>query len=131
MNRQLPGRRHPAAWLAILALAALPALAADTLAPLDLRGLLSVEDDVTRHLPGYPAHGQKITIDHLLTHTSGIPSYTGLLEWMPKVREDLKVEQLIAMFKDKPRAGDLQAAGHDPLLLRPQHGARAGQGRGI
>ena len=66
------------------------------------RGLLSVDDEITKHLPDYPTHGQKITIDHLLTHTSGIPSYTGLPEWMPRVREDLKVEQLVAMFKDKP-----------------------------
>lgn len=66
------------------------------------RGLLSVEDDVTRHLPDYPTHGQKITIDHLLTHTSGIPSYTGMPEWRPRVREDMKVEQLVALFKDKP-----------------------------
>ncbi len=66
------------------------------------RGLLSLDDEITRHLPGYPTHGQKITIDHLLTHTSGIPSYTGLPEWMERVREDMKVEQLIAMFKDKP-----------------------------
>ncbi len=66
------------------------------------RGLLSVDDEITRHLPGYPTHGRKITIHHLLTHTSGIPSYTGLPEWMGRVREDLKVEQLIAMFKDKP-----------------------------
>jgi len=66
------------------------------------RGLLSIDDEITRHLPDYPTHGHKITIDHLLTHTSGIPSYTDLPEWMGRVREDLKVEQLIAMFKDRP-----------------------------
>ena len=66
------------------------------------RGLLSVDDEITKHLPDYPTHGQRITIDHLLTHTSGIPSYTGTPEWMGRVREDLKVEQLIAMFKDRP-----------------------------
>lgn len=67
------------------------------------RGLLSVEDDITRHLPDYPTHGQKITIEHLLTHTSGIPSYTNLDEdWLPRVREDLKVQELIDIFKDKP-----------------------------
>lgn len=67
------------------------------------RGLLSVEDDITKHLPDYPTHGHKITIEHLLNHTSGIPSYTNLDEdWLPKVREDLKVQQLIDIFKDKP-----------------------------
>ncbi|HEX4954663.1 MAG TPA: serine hydrolase [Thermoanaerobaculia bacterium] len=69
---------------------------------LEERGLLSVEDEVTKHLPDYPTHGAKITIDHLLTHVSGIPSYTGLPEWIPRVREDITLEQLIGLFKDKP-----------------------------
>ena len=66
------------------------------------RGKLSIEDEITKYLPDYPTHGQKITIDHLLTHISGIPSYTGLPEWLPRVREDLTVQQLIDIFKDKP-----------------------------
>ncbi|HEY0511756.1 MAG TPA: serine hydrolase [Thermoanaerobaculia bacterium] len=66
------------------------------------RGKLSVEDDVTQYLPGYPTHGQTITLHHLLTHTSGIPNLTGLPEWWPRVREDLTVQQLIDIFKDKP-----------------------------
>lgn len=66
------------------------------------RGKLSVQDEITKHLPDYPTHGQKITVEHLLTHVSGIPSYTGLAEWPPKWREDLTVDQLLALFKDKP-----------------------------
>ncbi|HSK80873.1 MAG TPA: serine hydrolase [Thermoanaerobaculia bacterium] len=66
------------------------------------RGQLRIEDDVTKYLPDYPTHGQKITIEHLLTHTSGIPSYTGLPEWIPRVREEMKLETLIGLFKDKP-----------------------------
>jgi CubicO group peptidase (beta-lactamase class C family) len=66
------------------------------------RGKLSVDDEVTKYLPDYPTHGQKITVHHLLTHVSGIPSYTGLPEWLPRVREDLTVQQLIDLFKDKP-----------------------------
>src|SRR5215213_2216001 len=66
------------------------------------RGKLSVEDDITQYLPGYPTHGKKITLHHLLTHTSGIPELTGLPEWEPRVREDLTVQQLIDIFKDEP-----------------------------
>jgi D-alanyl-D-alanine carboxypeptidase len=66
------------------------------------RGQLSVTDDVTKYLPDYPTHGQKITLDHLLTHVSGIPSYTGLPEWAAQWRQDVTVDQLIAIFKDKP-----------------------------
>jgi CubicO group peptidase (beta-lactamase class C family) len=66
------------------------------------RGKLRVEDPITRYLPDYPTHGQTITIENLLTHTSGIPSYTGLQEWYPHIREDLKPADLVAFFKDKP-----------------------------
>ncbi len=66
------------------------------------RGQLRVEDPITRYLPDYPTHGQTITLENLLTHTSGIPSYTGLPEWFPHIREDLKPADLIALFKDKP-----------------------------
>lgn len=66
------------------------------------RGQLRVEDDVTKHLPDYPTHGEKITIEHLLNHTSGIPSYTGMPEWLPRVREDMALDTLIGLFKDKP-----------------------------
>ena len=66
------------------------------------RGQISLSDDVTKYLPDYPTHGRTITIEHLLTHTSGIPSYTGLPEWLPKRREDLTPQQIIDLFKDKP-----------------------------
>ena len=64
------------------------------------RGKLSVDDDITKYLPDYPTHGQKITIHHLLTHTSGIPEVTILPERRP--REDMTVPQIIDLFKDKP-----------------------------
>ena len=35
-------------------------------------GRLSVGDEISRFLPNYPTHGNKITIEHLLTHTSGL-----------------------------------------------------------
>jgi D-alanyl-D-alanine carboxypeptidase len=66
------------------------------------RGRLRVEDEITRYLPDFPTHGRTITIENLLTHTSGIPSYTGLPEWYSRIREDLKPADVIALFKDKP-----------------------------
>lgn len=64
------------------------------------RGKLSVEDDITKYLPDYPTHGRKITIHHLLTHTSGIPEFTILPERKPY--EGMTVQQVIDLFKDKP-----------------------------
>lgn len=36
------------------------------------KGLLDVEDTIDKYIPDFP-HGDKITIHHLLTHTSGLP----------------------------------------------------------
>src|SRR5215211_9075195 len=41
-------------------------------------GRLSLADDIRKHFPELPDYGQKITVDHLLTHTSGIRDWTGL-----------------------------------------------------
>ena len=66
------------------------------------QGKLSLDDDITKFLPDYPTKGTKITIEHLLTHTSGIKSYTSLPEWLPLWRKDMPMGELIAIFKDKP-----------------------------
>ena len=42
------------------------------------RGKLSLEDPISKHYADAPAAWEKITIHHLLNHTSGIVSYTGL-----------------------------------------------------
>ncbi|MGH8598969.1 MAG: serine hydrolase, partial [Gammaproteobacteria bacterium] len=66
------------------------------------QGKLSLTDEITKFLPDYPTQGRKITIEHLLTHTSGIVSYTGLPEWRPQMRKDVTLDEMIAVFKDKP-----------------------------
>jgi len=65
-------------------------------------GRLGLQDEITRFLPDYPTQGRKITVEHLLTHTSGIQSYTDLAEWLPLWRKDFTVRELIDLFKDKP-----------------------------
>lgn len=41
------------------------------------KGMLRLDGKITDYLPDYPkATGDKVTIHHLLTHTSGIPGYT-------------------------------------------------------
>jgi D-alanyl-D-alanine carboxypeptidase len=63
-------------------------------------GKLALSDDITRFLPGYPTHGAGITIEHLLTHTSGIPSYTGKHGFRDVMGKDVTVAQGIDFFKD-------------------------------
>ena len=65
-------------------------------------GKLSLDDDITKHLPDYPAKGKKITIEHLLTHTSGIVSYTSKPNYVATMAKDLTVAQMIDGFKNDP-----------------------------
>jgi D-alanyl-D-alanine carboxypeptidase len=66
------------------------------------QGKVVLEDEITKFLPDYPTQGHKITVEHLLTHTSGIKSYTNMADWMPIQRNDLTLDELIAVFKDQP-----------------------------
>ena len=43
------------------------------------RGRLSLDDTLTHFFPGFPKYGHKITIKHLLTHTSGLPHYEDVI----------------------------------------------------
>jgi CubicO group peptidase (beta-lactamase class C family) len=47
---------------------------------LEKRGKLSVNNDVRKYIPELPDYGQKITIRHLLNHTSGLRDYLTLME---------------------------------------------------
>ncbi len=66
------------------------------------RGKLSIDDDVNKHLPQYPTHGQHITIRHLLTHTSGIKGYTELPEFGDLMRLTKPKQTLVTLFGEKP-----------------------------
>ena len=69
---------------------------------LEADGKLSVKDDITKHLPDYPTGGKTITVEHLLTHTSGIKSYTSLPGWMDTLYKDVSHEEVLEVFKDEP-----------------------------
>ncbi|AQG79689.1 serine hydrolase [Spirosoma montaniterrae] len=53
------------------------------------QGKLKIDGKITDYLPDYPkATGDKITIHHLLTHTSGVPSYTGFPKFFEEDSRD-------------------------------------------
>jgi D-alanyl-D-alanine carboxypeptidase len=66
------------------------------------QGKLNVHNEITRFLPDFPVSGRRITIEHLLTHTSGIKSYTDMPEWLPLWRKDMSLDELITLFKNQP-----------------------------
>jgi len=65
------------------------------------KGLLNVSDFIKKYISEYP-HGEKITIHHLLTHTSGTPDFTDFPEYRKTMMLPSPVEKIIERFKDKP-----------------------------
>ncbi len=63
---------------------------------------LKLDDDIKKFIPDYPTHGHTITIHHLLTHTSGIKSYTSIESWLPLWRKDMEPKVMIDFFKGEP-----------------------------
>jgi CubicO group peptidase (beta-lactamase class C family) len=69
---------------------------------LEERGKLKVEDPVSKYMPDAPAAWEKITIYNLLTHTSGIPSFTSFPDYRSTEWKDTTPTELVARFRDKP-----------------------------
>jgi CubicO group peptidase (beta-lactamase class C family) len=66
------------------------------------RGKLSVQDSVCKYVAPCPEAWQPITIHHLLTHTAGVPDFTGFPDYRRTMREPATVESLVARFRDRP-----------------------------
>lgn len=68
---------------------------------LQARHRLNVSDRICRYLPGCPGRWRAITIEELLTHTSGIPDYLNDVNasWPPRPAAP---GQLIASFRNVP-----------------------------
>lgn len=67
------------------------------------QGKIALDDEITTFLPDYPTQGHRVTIHHLLTHTSGIKSYTGLgPTFWDQAARDLTHDQMLDLFKNEP-----------------------------
>jgi len=65
-------------------------------------GKLSVDDPLLKYYPGSPAAWNGITIRHLLTHTSGIPSFTSIPHFFDQqARLDRTPKEIIELTQDK------------------------------
>ena len=65
-------------------------------------GRLALNDPITRFFPDFPMQGKVITVEHLLTHTSGIVSYTGKPGFGATMTRDFSVAEMIDGFKNDP-----------------------------
>jgi CubicO group peptidase (beta-lactamase class C family) len=68
---------------------------------LEQKGNLKTTDLLTQYIPDYPS-GSKISIHHLLSHTSGIPNINDMPEYADASKKPQTPESLIGIFKTKP-----------------------------
>lgn len=68
---------------------------------LQQEGKLSINDSLAKYFPGYPG-GDRITLRHLLTHTSGLHNYTAHPDFMARVTKPIAPADLVAWFQDDP-----------------------------
>lgn len=67
-------------------------------------GKVSLDDRLSKYLPGYPAPAADATIAQILNHTVGIQSYTAIPSFLEQARtgKAFTTEELIATFRDLP-----------------------------
>lgn len=65
-------------------------------------GRLDLQDEITKYIPDYPTQGQKITIENLLTHTSGIQDYARMKDTKQRGNLDFTPREMIDYFKNQP-----------------------------
>ena len=72
------------------------------------RGELDYDDPLVKYLPELGPFGEKITLRHLLTHTSGLPDYYDVLE-----------KETVEGMPDTEQAMQFLAAWDEPPLFAP------------
>src|SRR3974390_1911726 len=65
------------------------------------QGKLKLSDPLSKWIPDY-LNGEKITIEQMLTHRSGLPDYYSLPEYPVKKGQAVTLPELIAWVKTKP-----------------------------
>ncbi|KKO47343.1 hypothetical protein WG68_01540 [Arsukibacterium ikkense] len=67
---------------------------------LQQQGKLNVKDNINKYLPEFPTAGHVITIEHLLTHTSGLARNPGTGN--QQTTEVIDSEQMLVLFAKEP-----------------------------
>ncbi|MPZ18337.1 MAG: serine hydrolase [Luteitalea sp.] len=65
-------------------------------------GKLRVQDPVSVHVADAPEAWKGIRIHHLLSHTSGIPSFTSFPEYRELKLTEMSAADIVKVFRDKP-----------------------------
>ncbi|NMP16897.1 serine hydrolase [Thalassotalea sp. Y01] len=63
---------------------------------------LKLDDRIDLYVSDLAEDTAAVTIEQLLNHTSGIPSYTGMPNWLTQMKQDKSPTEMLAYFKDAP-----------------------------
>lgn len=80
------------------------------------RDALALDAPVTKYLPEFPYGEEGITIEHLLTHTSGIPGYEHLLAGEAEI-DPARIHEWLAKTALESVPGDCQSYSNTNMLL--------------
>jgi CubicO group peptidase (beta-lactamase class C family) len=64
-------------------------------------GHITVHDTLSRFVPDFP-NGERITIHHLLSNTSGIPDYVVMPAYEKLMKHNVPIDELLTLFRDEP-----------------------------
>ena len=65
-------------------------------------GKVSLTDPITKYVPDFDTRGKTITIENLLTHTSGLHNVTALDDFDSQITRDLKPIEVANLIAGKP-----------------------------
>lgn len=63
-------------------------------------GKINLSEDIKKYLPDYNTHGKTITVENLLTHTSGIPSFTEKKDFGSLMATSMSHEGIVNTFQN-------------------------------
>jgi D-alanyl-D-alanine carboxypeptidase len=66
------------------------------------QGKVKLDDPITAYVPDFDMRGKTITIEHLLTHTSGVPNFTSTPDYRAKFDQHLAPRQVVGMTDGQP-----------------------------
>ena len=84
------------------------------------QGKLALSDELGKYLANFPTSPTPVTIEHLLTHTSGIRNYTAFPDFRARMTMPVGVSEAITLFKDSKlefKAGDRFAYSNSNYFL--------------
>lgn len=78
---------------------------------LEEQGKLSLDDDIRKHIPELPDFEQKVTLRHIITHTSGYREFLNLLAMTGRnISSNLSTDKIIEIVQHQPELQNIPGA---------------------